>query len=421
MMRVFMCMYEKLIFGWPKHHDLIEPTNRHIYCQTTHHTMAMLYDALVERRVNLANYFQANLHVLEYDALVQEIHTIYQNHAHSIAELLDGTTYQHNKRMAISIIPTANLYRIVSQVMRMFDIDRFEDIGTGVGLLPCVFTALEQLNVIVPRVFVGSDPTYALATSIKLAGTTVARKDMCDYVLDDQFDPDTMYMMVDPTGDMLRILRGLFAIRRPKIVMIISERHIVSDHYQTIQLRPKIVSREDTLHGLGSHTHYQLSVMIRNDLYRPIDSSMFEMDMLEDYTEPEVDLIRRMVEYKIAPQCLGLVDPHQAKRLVTMLSQTTICELPKHLETIDEVEIYMNMCQLAYDDTGIVPTALHRRDNFVAMRRYMDMVYSDYNGLVDLMVVPARVDPADAMHFLLRDYCYDDKIATNIYMPFMGR
>jgi hypothetical protein len=220
-----------------------------------------LYHYFVNDRINLAKFLSNNCDLLEYDTIRLALARICKKNKISLTDLMIGNIGgQHNSRMSVSIFPTINLFRMLSIIMNKLGIQKLEDIGSGVGLVPHVFKTFNALihnhintnsqqknkptgqtlmsnlismirstprslnnssmasssssrsidrltddlykNIVPLESIIASDPKYSLSTAITMNDVTMFNRDHTDYIVDTDgagtYDPETAYLIMDP-------------------------------------------------------------------------------------------------------------------------------------------------------------------------------------------------------------------------------
>ena len=387
-----------------------------------------LFYHLTENRINTALFLGNNLDMLEYDNIKKIIENICNDKNVFIHELLRGTTdYNHNSRMSISILPTKNLYRIIVKILNRFSLTRLEDIGSGIGLVPymlkCFNEEQRKINNNNELTFVGIEPKYQLSTSITLNGVHLLNRDISDYITNEQniFDQNTAYMFVDPVfmiDDVLKFLK----YRRPTTLIIISEHPYPSEihEYKATIINPKIISYHDTLYNISE---FNQSTNFKMYIYSNIilNSDLFARDLLLDIKDISINTVYSLVENKKIPNCCLHLNESDASELLKQLYNLKLLIIPLHLKNLDEVNSYLYFYSMAYSETGIYPDILENREKFLALRKYVEMIFTNFNTLIELAVIPKSVSQDRAFSFLLIDYSYSDKMTRNICNEYTNR
>lgn len=439
-----------------------------------------LYHYFVNDRINLANFLSDHCDLLEYDTIRAVLARICKEKNVSFTDLMNGNIGgQHNSRMSISIFPTLNLFRILTTVMNKLELQKLEDIGSGVGLVPHIFKSFNTeanriitnshqknkptgrslmsnlmsmignrsssssasnvqisvslyKNIIPLESIIGSDPKYFLSTAITMNNVTLLNRDLTDYIINEKniFDPDAAYLIMDPyvsqdIQSMAETIVNFVETRRPKLFIVMGDYTTNFENaftsYRCFKLIPKTFCCVDSaIHNLmGGTTHYKMYIFIRSDVDVNLDQFMFEIDddVLEEIKDISFDAVALMTEHKKIPQAIYLSDDryNKAANILRDMYTLQINTLPLHLENITEIESYLNLYKTAYSDMQRHPNILQIRENFLRVNEYLDLVYKDLNKLKLQGIVPCNLTIDNAASFILRDYSFSDKKITNVH------
>lgn len=408
---------------------------------------AGFYNFMTEKRIYLSLFLGNNLHMLEYSRLADALRAIYWEKNICPIDLMVGiNSYQHNARMAFSMFPTSNVFRIIVKVMNLLSISILEDVGTGIGLVPYIFkkfnacilernsmcTELRMHSLRPLETITAIDPIYQLQSSILLDGVHVKQKDLCEYIVDDSDKSivDKCYLFIDPpylTRDynMCVTIAKFCKIRRPRLVIIIGGKLNFSTvdlaGYKQFICHPKVITKEDSVsYNYGRNTHYVMMILTRNDISVDLNIGMFGDDVLSNVTEYGIDLFHIMYEKKKVPVCVSHMDAQKATSIMEKMHSLRINELPLFLEKIDDIDTYLNFYQTALTCTnGLIPDTIQKKENFLILRGYMDRVFVDLEEMKKEGIIPRQLQEQDVLDFLIVDYCYSDKIDTNIFSNYV--
>lgn len=409
-----------------------------------------MYHHLIEKRIELANFLSRNLESLEYDEIRNVFARICRDKERvTVQRLLNGTLGgPHNARMSFSVFPTINLYRVITKILNKFAISKLTDIGTGIGLIPFLFErfnthirnrcmiqkSVSPSDTVPLRSITCSDPGYQLSTTQRIKGPVIKSLDLCEYVIDEKqqyYDESSAYIFIDPIfapdHNMLELIAKFMHHRKPKVVMIMGDMpQAIETHsmYKCCKVYPKTFCINDSLHNISAQTpttHFKLYIFVRNDLYVDIDHHIFGNDILQGISDVSLDALNMLVDNGDVPVCCRDVkDEIKAAHINEKLFNLKI-RLPPHLENLDEVGTYLNLFEMALRHTGQTPDILHKRENFIALRRYVNDVWIHLDEMKDSGIVPAHLSLEQAALFLIKDCCYSNKISTGLFSEFIKK
>lgn len=404
-----------------------------------------LYKYLTLDRKSLLTFINNNLHKLEYQNIIDALKMICEIESTTIRSLFEGNIgYQCNSRMAFTVFPTINLYRVINKIMNKLMINRLEEFGSGIGLMTyCLkmfnarlydqtdnnynqsYYPLESVK--------GSDPLYELEYSAKLDGINLQNKDITDYATDDTFDENIGILIVSPSSnpynDMLYTIKCFMTLRKPKLVMIIGNLK-KSDDYQINEynlniITPKIICMYDTFGyniNINYSTNYDMYVYTRNNININFNTILNDIkpDILDDIKSPILNFFHKLNELCIIPKNLLNLHEKNLYELIEFMYTYKIKKIPDYLTT-ETIEKYITMYRIAVEKYNRIPDLLSNEDNLNNVIKFTEMVYDNADELKKKGIIPQGLDNLEEIYdYIILDNCFSDKIMTRIYSYHMN-
>lgn len=407
-----------------------------------------LYEHLVLKRKKLAKFLSCNLDKLDYVTVAMALKEICVSNGVTINELFSGRLgYQCNSKMAFTVFPTLNLYRLIVRIMNKMMIGNLEEFGAGTGLVTYIFKSLNshlihclENNIhdhvqndvqnmyhgLTPLESIkGSDPLYELECSQPFDDVSIDHKDMCDYITGSTFEENTAVLVVSPSisqhNNMMNTIYKLLKLRKPKLVILVctmEQQSVQIDGYHCTTMHPRIVCEDDTSeYNLGLNTHNSMYVYIREDINFNPETVMESLreDTLQSIDAPATDLFYRLAEKEMVPKCLVQMKETDLSRIMNFMLELRVTTLPTYL-TIDEIDVYITIYQTAFEISGYKPDLLNKRENFDCVVKFTDEVYENPQALKDIGIVPDTInDPSVMYEYVVLDNCFSDKIKTQVF------
>lgn len=407
-----------------------------------------LYKYLTIDRRSLPTFISNNLHKLEYQHIVDALREICEKESITIRSLFEGNIgYQCNSRMAFTVFPTINLYRVINKIMNKLMINRLEEFGSGIGLMTyCLKMFNARLydqndydyncNQLHPyyshcplESVKGSDPLYELEYSANLDGVNLQNKDITDYATNDMFDEKIGILIVSPSSspynDMLYTIKCFMTLRKPKLVMIIgnlkNEDYQINEYNMNI-IKPKIVCMYDTLGynmnmNMNYSTNYNMYVYTRNDININFNIILndIKMDTLDDIKSPVLNFFHKLNELCMIPKNLLNLDEKNLYELMEFMYTYKVKKIPDYL-TIETIDKYVTMYRIAVEKHNDIPDLLSSEENLNNVIKLTEMVYDNADVLKKKGIIPRRLNNLEEIYdYIILDNCFSDKITTRIY------
>lgn len=400
---------------------------------------------LVNERYNFTDFIDEEFSNFEYDILQNKFTQLCKKNNLNITDILVGNVGGlHNKRMAISIFPTWNLFKIIVSIMNKLSLNNLQEVNAGIGLNWYIFQKfngyllrtehekrarpyeLSRLNAL--HSISAIDSGYELEYGMKLNNTQVEEKDMFDLIMTANHDLNKAYLCVNPiissSIDTFKLIKTFCNLRKPKLFMIIGNHKNIDEgilNYSCTIINPKIISLNDTLnYNLGSSTNFKMYIFVRTD-----EAPLFEIlntNIFDDIKNHSMNWLHRALELKNIPEHLIDSNEEYVKKLMHKMYKNKMLKLPLHLKDVDEIDSYIWLYEHSVDiSNGKIPDILQKRDNFLNLRKYIDMLFNDFASLKRQGVIPTTINnPTDANYFLVLDYAYSDKIETKVCFKYVN-
>lgn len=335
---------------------------------------------------------------------------------------------EHNTRMSITTIPTLETIDLIISIANSMGCLSIEELYCGSGLFAMMLRERNMMLDTKINSIRATDGSYQLeyVESLCRPHIDITRKDIVDYILDNTFDEDCLYLAVEPSDLLERKsnndIMNLIALKRPRVFILLrSVVDIAIAGYTTYELHPDCIYMTDSHPNiLARETDLKMMICIRNDL--PTDTARL---LINDYTTAtqitnlkncRLNIIHQMVCTNVLHKFMLELPEKKASEIIDYMCELKLLSIPLYLDNFDDVETYMMLYRMAYNTYGNRPDGIPTKEKFIALRSYMDKVYRDLPGLHDMGVVPRTVnDSQSAALYLLGDYMYASKINTKIY------
>lgn len=392
---------------------------------------------MIDNRLNIGSFLCSDLKYLHYEAQCKLITDIYNTYNISIHDLFYGKVGPvHNMRMAFNILPNIELYKMIVNIMNTYNINKLEELDAGIGIFTHVMKFINSHyvnnpdeNILPLESIKGYEPRYYLETSQPVASVNLYKRDIYELILNADFDSEnTAYIIIGTLNitnySHVNIVKTLCNVKKPKLVMVVSYKHsssdMFNDGYTRHEFYPKVISKYDSvLYNLGKSSNMVLYTFVRNDITIPLN---IREPHFAEFTANSVSLFHIFIENKIVPACFKDIKEIDANSYIQKMYEYKMLSIPLHFESLDEISAYFFFIQLALElSENYMPDILHKRENFLNLRKYIDLLYSNFNELHTFGIIPRTITNQNlAMQFLIKDYCYGDKLKSEIFRFFIN-
>lgn len=345
----------------------------------------------------------------------------------SLYDLFEGMIGpEHNRRMSITTIPTLETLDLIIGIANLTGCHRVEELYCGSGLFAMM---LRERNIMLDTKInsIGAtDGMYQLeyVESLCRLHIDITRKDIVDYICDDDFNKDCLYLAVNPS-DLLDRKSGndivnMITLKKPRVFILLkSDAEIAITGYNKYELHPNCIYMTDSQYNiLARESELKMLICIRNDLH--IDTSIINdymtVNKITTLTNCRMNIIHQLVCTNILHKFMINVPEKKASEIIDYMCEFKLLHIPLYLDNLDDVETYMTLYRLASNTFGKKPDGIFTKEKFLVMLSYIDKAYSDLPTLINKGIVPRTIaDSQTAVSYLLGDYMYASKINTNIY------
>lgn len=393
---------------------------------------------MIDKRLNFGSFLCSDFKFLHYETQCKIITDIYNNFNISLHDMFYGKSgSMHNTRMQFNILPNIELYKMIISIMNTYNINKLEELDAGIGLFTQTMQFINSHYLENPDEKIqpiesikGYEPKYFLETSQKLSYVTLDKRDIYELILNNTSDiENTAYIIVGALTitnySHVNLMNKLCNLKKPKLVMVLSYKKVSLDTfiegYTSYKFYPKIISKYDSItYNLNKNSNMILYTLVRNDITPHVPLNIQE-SQFEEFKTNSVSLFHSFVENKIVPKCCINIKEYDADTYIQKMYEYKMTSLPLHFESLDEISSYFFFLQIALETNGnYMPDILYKRENFLNLRKYIDLIYSNFNELYVLGVIPYSItSQTRAIQFLIKDYCYSDKLRSEVFRCFI--
>ena len=396
----------------------------------------LLNTFLIKKRHDINLFLCSNIRYLQYNTQCELITNMYNDSGESLRSIFYGQCGpSHNSRMVFDILPNIELYKMIVDIMKSCNINKLEELESGIGLFTYImqfinsyYRSNNDANLYILENITGNESRYYLETVQKLESVELRRKDIYEFILDDSFDSEnTAYINIGSIATSLYnqivLLTKMCHMKKPKLMMILSYKQNQLDNfidgYTVHKYYPRVISKyESIVYNLNNSSNMILYAFVRNDITTPIST---DVKQFTEFKTTPASLLHLLVENHKVPKCFESITDSVATEYIQKIHDYKITNIPLHLETLDEVFTYLYFYKMALDiSNDYPPDILDKRENFLNLCKYIDMVYVNLNELHKLNVIPRNINNSQTViRFLIKDYCYSNKLGSEIFRFFL--